>query len=180
MKLLPLFRISLAELFGIVTFVSLACVALLNASDTTAWIVGSLVWLMLIVAIAGTAVPAWAGRPFCGAFLGAALLHLVLTQYTARFGQNTYDVDLPTFYLIEFLWELVPREHWISSESLSAPLRNPGPLGSPFFHSGYVDPAELAHANFRGIATQLFSVAYGVLAGFIALGIARVNKGAQT
>jgi hypothetical protein len=179
MKLLPLFRVSLAELFGLMTFAAFACVALLNASDITAWIVGGLFWLGLVIAIAGAAVPAWPGRAFCAAFLGAALLHLVLMQYTGANGQSHYDVDMPTFYLIEALWEAIPAEHWLTGHPVVVQdgedyIVQGGRIltGMPY----RIDPTAAAHANFRGIATQLFSVMYGVLAGFIALGIARANQ----
>jgi hypothetical protein len=176
MQLLQLFRITLAELFVLVTFVAVSCVALLNASDMTAWIVGGLFWLALLLAIAGAVTPGLQRRPFFLGFLGASLLHLYLMQYTAGRGQTNYDLDMPTFYLIEVLWEGIPTEHW-------------GPDGPPTttivrnrrLLVGGFSAANAAHGNFQGIATQLFSIAYGALAGFLAQSFARqVEQRRQT
>jgi hypothetical protein len=167
-KLLQLFRITLAELFALVTFVAMACVALLNASDMTAWVVGGVFWLALLFAIAGAVTPGLQRRPFFLGFLGASLLHLYLMQYTAGRGQTSYDLDMPTFYLIEVLWEAIPREHW-GPDAPPTPtiVRNQRILITS------ISAANAAHGNFQGIATQLFSIAYGAIAGFLAQSFSR-------
>lgn len=173
MKLLQLFRITLAELFALVTFVALSCVALLNASDMTAWIVGGVFWLALLFAIAGAVTPGLQRRPFFLGFLGASLLHLYLMQYTADRGPTSYDLDMPTFYLIEVLWEGIPSDHW-GDITLTIPTPPPAMRGgfpSPPVRS--ISAVPFAHGNFQGIATQLFSIAYGAIAGFLAQSFAR-------
>lgn len=168
MNLLQLSRITLAELFTLVTFVAVSCVALLNASDTTAWIVGGLFWLALLFAIAGAVTPGLRRRPFLLGFLAAALLHLYLMQYTAGRGQSTYDLDMPTFYLIEVLWGAIPADHWgPDAPPTEIIVRNRRMMMQS------VSAASIAHANFQGIATQLFSIFYGMLAGFLAQSFAR-------
>lgn len=170
MKLLQLFRITLAEMFALVTFAAVGCVALLNASDTMAWIVGGVFWLALLFAIAGAVTPGLKRRPFFLGFLAASLLHLWLMQSTALRGHTSYDLDMPTFYLIEVLWEAIPAEHWGADVPPSiATMRG---RNSGFLISGYSAVA-IAHANFRGIATQLFSLFFGALAGFLAQSFAR-------
>lgn len=156
MKLLQIFQITLAELFVLVTFVALSCVALLNASDRMAWIVGGVLWLTLLAAIAGAVTPSLPRRPFFLGFLGAALLHLYLMQYTGARGQSSYDVDMPTFYLIELMWQGIPTTHW------------------PVFLDP-MDHVSAARANFQGIGTQLFSVFYGMLTGFLAQSFTRIS-----
>jgi hypothetical protein len=176
MNLLQLFRITLAELFVLVTFVAVCCVALLNASDMTAWIVGGLFWLALLFAIAGAVTPGLQRRPFFLAFLGASLLHLYLMQYTAGRGQTNYDLDMPTFYLTEVLWDAIPTEHW----GPDGPARPMLVRNQTIFITG-VSAADAAHGNFQGIATQLFSIAYGAIAGFLAQSFARqVEQRRQT
>lgn len=168
MKLMQLFRISLAEMFVLVTFVAVCCVALLNASDMTAWVVGGLFWLALLFAIAGAVTPGLQRRPFFLGFLGASLLHLYLMQYTAGRGQANYDLDMPTFYLIEVLWDSIPKEHWGPDGPASRMIvRN-----RTMLVQGY-SAVNAAHGNFQGIATQLFSIAYGAIAGFLAQSFAR-------
>jgi len=168
MKTLQLFRITLAELFALVTFVALSCVALLNASDTTAWIVGGLFWLALLFAIAGAVTPGLQRRPFFLGFLGASLLHLYLMQYTANRGQTNYDLDMPTFYFIEALWEAIPGDHWGSDGPATRMIVRSRSVFIPA-----IPAADYAHGNFQGIATQLFSIAYGAIAGFLAQSFAR-------
>jgi hypothetical protein len=115
-------------------------------------------------------------RPFFLGFLAAALLHLYLVQYTAGRGHTSYDIDMPTFYLIEVLWNGIPTEHWqtISRASTSPPLPNGIPPGRLFVSN--MGAAEFAHANFRGIGTQLFSILYGALTGFLAQSLARQGE----
>jgi hypothetical protein len=168
MKLLQLFRITLAEMFALVTFVAVSCVALLNASETTAWIVGGLFWLALLFAIAGAVTPGLQRRPFFLGFLGASLLHLYLMQFTAGRGQTTYDLDMPTFYLIEVLWEGIPAEHWGPDAPATRMVLRTRNVLVPA-----IPTSNIAHANFQGIATQLFSIFYGALAGFLAQSFAR-------
>jgi hypothetical protein len=168
MKVLQLFRITLAELFVLVTFTAMSCVALLNASDMTAWIVGVLFWFALLFAIAGAVTPGLQRRPFFLGFLGASLLHLYLMQYTAGRGHTSYDLDMPTFYLIEVLWNSIPADHWGSDSPATRTM-----VRTRFLVVPGVSAASLAHANFQGIATQLFSIAYGAIAGFFAQSLAR-------
>lgn len=171
MKLLRLFRITLAEMFALVTFAAMSCVALLNASDTMAWIVGGVFWLALLFAIAGGVMPGLKRRPFFLGFLAASLLHLWLMQSTALRGHTSYDLDMPTFYLIEVLWEAIPAEHW-GQDSSPTPTRSMNRVSGFMPMRGYSAVA-IAHANFRGIATQLFSLFFGALAGFLAQSFAR-------
>lgn len=171
MKMLQLFRITLAELFALVTFVALSCVALLNASDTTAWFVGGLFWLALLFAIAGAVTPGLQRRPFFLGFLGASLLHLYLMQYTAGRGQTNYDLDMPTFYLIELLWEAIPSDHW-GDITVTTPTP-PAAMRGGFYAVRSMSAIPFAHGNFQGIGTQLFSLAYGAIAGFLAQSFAR-------
>lgn len=170
MTYLRLLRLSLAELFALVTFVALSCVALLSSTDRTAWIVGGSLWLALLVSIAASITPRLERRPFFLGFLIAAVLHLVLMQFVARRGQSNYDIDLPTFYLIEVMWNAVPEEHWPKPEPARI-VRLPN--GSSFMTSPARSLRERAHANFQGIATQLFTIFYGMLTGFLAQGLSR-------
>ena len=179
MKLLQIFQITLAELFVLVTFVALSCVTLLNASDRMAWMVGGVLWLTLLAAIAGAVTPSLPRRPFFLGFLGAALLHLYLMQYTGSRGQSSYDLDMPTFYLIELMWQGIPTTHW---PALAASTGNEAATRTgPAFRLMAVlppigmDHVSAAHANFQGIGTQLFSIFYGMLTGFLAQSFTRLS-----
>jgi hypothetical protein len=89
-------------------------------------------------------------------------------QYTGRHGQSNYDLDMPTFYLIEFLWHSIPNEHWGGDVSpVPITVRNQTII------MGTVPAAYAAHGNFQGIAAQLFSISYGILTGFLAQSLAR-------
>jgi len=168
MTYLRLFRLTLAELFVFFTFMALSFIALLKYSDTTARVVGGVFWLAILAAIAVAITPQAAKRPFCIGFLCASLLHLGLMQFVAHRGQSNYDIDLPTFWTIEVIWEALPAESKPPPRQTGVPV--PGRPGT--FVRG-MSAYDSAHANFQGIATQLFSIFYGMLTGFLAQGLSR-------
>lgn len=113
------FRISLFELFGLVTLVGIACAAMLNANTLLLHIVGTafFAWLFVSIVIAITA-PTSARQRFCVGFSVAALLHFLAC------GTFLANKAFPTDAILAGLYSITPKHtsttEWYDADGIQA------------------------------------------------------------